>query len=128
EEQIWANLAVMRYSEIKEARLSAIGALLSHANVGIRCQAAQALGMVGPKASSQVQRLINALSDKEDPEVVGCSLIALGAIGGEPMPALVRVDQIARDSKNPALKATAEEVARAIKTGKKKAAPKGPPK
>jgi HEAT repeat protein len=121
-EQIWAQVTIMRLSEITDERLARIGKfLLPSSEPAVRCQAAQALGLIGKKARPQVPNLMAALSDKED-EVVGSCLVALGAIGRDAVAALTRIEQIAKEHKNPAVKSAANEAARLIRGMGKQAA------
>jgi HEAT repeat protein len=128
-EKVWANLTYMRIdNKLNDKRMAAIGSMLRSEDPSVKCQAAQALAMIGSKASAQVELLREGLSDKED-DVVGACLLALGAMGRDAMPAMSRIEQIARDSKNPSLKSAAQDAAKSIQgNAKAGAAPKGPPK
>jgi HEAT repeat protein len=117
--RIWAHVALMRMGKVDEKRLAALGKLLDHKLLGVRCQAARAIGSIGPEASSQIGNLKVALQDKE-PTMVGWAIWALGQMGTAALSAVPAIETVAKKSDNPGLKQFAEEAIKAIQAKKPK--------
>jgi HEAT repeat protein len=89
--RIWGHMAFMRMDKVREKELKPIAALLNHADLMTRVQAAQALGTIGPEAKPVVPELVDALKDK-DPMARYWVALALGSVKARPaqtVPALV---------------------------------------
>jgi HEAT repeat protein len=87
--QIWANFTLMVVRDkVEPKRVAHVGDLLAKCKQPAdRAQAAQALGLMGDKAKSQVPRLVDGLEDP-DPGVAAASMVALaqmGDVGLEPI-------------------------------------------
>lgn len=121
--QIWAHMAIMSiFKKFPKENLDYIAKMLKHDEIGVRCQAALALGTVGRDAKSTIPQLLEALSDKE-PSVVGWSVWALGRMERSAGGALPRLERIAADTRSsPELQRAAAEAIDLI-TGKKKLDP-----
>jgi HEAT repeat protein len=117
--RIWAHVALMRMGKVDEKRLATLGKLLDHKLLGVRCQAARAIGSIGPDASSQIGSLKVALQDKE-PTMVGWAIWALGQMGTAAMSSVPAIEAVAKKSDNPGLKQFAEEAIKAIQAQKPK--------
>jgi HEAT repeat protein len=124
--RIWCQVGVMRMTgKVEQSRVASIAGYLDDPVLGVRCQAARALGGVGLEAKTQVSRLVNKLDDKET-IMVTWVMWALGHIGKEDPSALAKLDQIAKDPKHPLKETAAEtikaihEVAKNVKNNKKK--------
>jgi HEAT repeat protein len=115
--QVWANVTLMvvnpaNREKVDEKLLAHIGKLLLNAADPLaRVQAAQALGLLGEKAASQIKQLEKALDDP-DKEVAVASLTALVQIGRKGLPAVGNV--LADASKDADLRAKAAELLAAL--------------
>jgi HEAT repeat protein len=117
EVQIWGHMAVIALKEgLKEkvdaAHLSAIGKMLDSKELPVRLQAVQALGTLGPKAKSEVPRLIAGLKDPDGNFAAGC-MLALASIGKDSDEAVTAIGKML-DSKEPALRLQAVQALAAL--------------
>jgi HEAT repeat protein len=114
--RIWAHVGVMRMDKIEEKRLAIIGDMLKDPLLGVRCQAARALGTMGPVARSQREKLTLALYDK-DVILVGWAVWALGCMGKDAKDSVDDLKKIAKEAKkdgNEGLKLTINAAIKAI--------------
>ncbi len=120
---LWARVALMRIDKVSETHIRVLGQMLRSTNLAYRVNAANALGMIGPEAKSQVPDLIEALDDKDE-TVIAAAVTALALMGDEAsraIPALMKLTE----GKNEVLKELAKQAVETIKNGgKKKANPK----
>jgi HEAT repeat protein len=118
--RIWANVSYMRAKGIKEERLTFISKLLDHEILGVRCQAARALGMVGPEAKSQISRLKQALKD-ENSIMLGWVFFALENMGPAAKGALSSLETLKKKAvkkEDKALEMAVEKVMKTIRNAK----------
>src|SRR5262249_11293539 len=132
--RIWANVGYMRAKSIEEKRLTFIGKLLDNDILGVRSQAARALGMIGPEAKSQLPRLKMALKD-ENGIMLNWVFFALGNMGPSARGAISSLKALkekAAKKQNKGLEKTVEALIKAIKEAKppkeKKVEKQKPPK
>jgi HEAT repeat protein len=118
--RIWANVGLMRAEGVKEDRLAFIGKLLDHEVLGVRCQAARALGMIGPEAKSQISRLKEALKDKNS-IMLGWIFFALENMGPAAKGALTSLETLKKKAvkkEDKALEMAVEKVMKTIRNAK----------
>jgi HEAT repeat protein len=115
--RIWAQLAVMRMTKIEQKRLAFLGKQLDDQLLGVRCQAAKALGMIGPDARSQLHQLTRALKDKEGLMVLW-TIWALGQMGNKAMAAVPALERLAKETKDKGLQQVIKETVEVIRTNK----------
>jgi HEAT repeat protein len=132
--RIWANVGLMRSEGVKDDRLAFIGKLLDHEILGVRCQAARALGMIGPEAKSQLPRLKKALQD-DNGIMLSWVFFALGNMGPSARGAISSLKDLkkkAAEKKNKGLEKAIEDLIKAIQEAKpvkeKKDEKKKPPR
>jgi HEAT repeat protein len=119
--QVWANVTLMvvnlaeKRGTIDPKNLAHIGNLLLEADDPlVRAQAAQALGMMGEKALSQIKQLVKALDDREK-GVAAASLSALSQMGPKAIPAVG--DVLADKNKDAALRVQAAGLLASLSDG-----------
>jgi HEAT repeat protein len=80
--KIWSRVALMRLDEkfVNDENLGEIAKGLAERDQATQLAAAEALGMVGRSAGSQLSALI-AATDSDDPYVVAAAVQAMGYIG-----------------------------------------------
>jgi hypothetical protein len=117
--QIWAHVGVMRMTKIDPKRLDKIGDFLTDPVLGVRCEAARVLGLIGPDAKSQVRRLVKALDD-QDPLMVTQVITTLAEMGNAAQGAVEKLEELAKNTKDKGLKAGLEAAIKAIQTQPKK--------
>jgi HEAT repeat protein len=119
--RIWAEVGVLRMSKLSSKAwnnaLKAIGSYLKDPILGNRCNAARALGAIGPDAKSQVPKLIKALDDKE-PIMVSWTLWALVEMEQKAKPALPKLEIMVTKTKDPTLKKSIKDAIQTIRYGK----------
>lgn len=114
---LWARVALMRIDKISETHIRVLGQMLRSTNLAYRLNAANALGMIGPEAKSQVPDLIEALGDKDE-TVIGAAITALALMGDEARRAIPTLTKLA-ESKNEVLSGLAKEAVKSINTNAK---------
>jgi HEAT repeat protein len=127
--RVWTNMAIMRLTKIEPKRVSFLGDHLDDQLLGVRCQAAKALGMIGPEAKSEVRKLMHALRDKEGLMVLW-TMWALGQMGNKAKAAIPALERLKKDTKDKGLQSFIDETIKVIKTNKpeKLEQPKAKPK
>jgi HEAT repeat protein len=115
--RIWAEVGVLRMTKVTPKSLNAIGSYLKDPILGNRCNAARALGAIGPDAKSQVPKLIKALDDKE-PIMVSWTLWALVEMEQKAKPALPKLKKMLEKTKDPTLKKSIKDAIQTIRYGK----------
>jgi len=107
--RIWAHMGAMNIAEkVTDAHVSAIAAVLGGADVMGRVHAAQALGMIGPRAKKAISRLTDTLDDKQDEVVMEC-IKALANMKDTAAAALPALQGLAKDtSRHPVLRQAAQ--------------------
>jgi HEAT repeat protein len=90
---LWARVAWMRIEKVEELHLTFIGQMLKNPDAAVCIQAAQALGLIGPDARSQVPRLLEALDDKNDLVSLAAvnALMKMGSDADRALPALTKM-------------------------------------
>jgi HEAT repeat protein len=121
---LWARVALMRIDKISETHVRVLGQTLRSTNLAHRLNAANALGMIGPEAKSQIPDLIEALGDKEETVIVA-AMTALALMGDEASRAIPALQKLT-ESKNEVLRELAKQAIEQIKNGDKMK--KAPPK
>jgi len=117
--QIWAHMAVMSVlHSVTPERIAPVAKMLSHAEVPVRLQAAQALGTIGPKAKSGIPGLVACLADK-DPNVIMVSIWALGRMEDSAFSAVPLLQRLTAPSQPEPIQEAAKEAIKQI-SGKKK--------
>lgn len=111
---LWARVALMRIDKVSEPHLIAIGHLLESSEPFLRIDAANALGLIGPEAKSQVPNLAKALRDKDE-AVVAAAISSLALIGDEARPAIPALQKV-REERNEGLRVLAKEAIDRITT------------
>lgn len=114
---LWARVALMRIDKVSEKDIRAIGQMLRSTDLAHRVNAANALGLIGPEAKSQVPDLIQALEDKDE-GVIAAVITALALMGDEASRAIPALRKVA-EGKNDALGGLAKEAIEKIKHGDK---------
>lgn len=95
--QIWARIAIIGATkDFSATNITPIVKHVSHAEPGVRVQAIQALGAIGPQAKAGVGSIINGLSDS-DPNVQVAAIWALSRMETAAAPALPILERIAND-------------------------------
>jgi HEAT repeat protein len=84
---IWARVAIMRIEKVSEQHLVVIAKYLKSPKVESRIHAARAFATIGPDASTRVQDLVDALSDK-DPTMLFWTCAALAQMGDKAQKAI----------------------------------------
>src|SRR5262249_6703724 len=92
-EQSWAHVAIMRHGKVDDQRVEQVGKRLSYDDLEVRCMAAQALGVIGKEAKSQLPHLLTLLRAKEE-DAAASAMLALGAMGGDAMPAVAPIEAL----------------------------------
>lgn len=97
--QIWANLAIMFYTnKFSDENVAPIVEHLRNGDVVARIEAGQALSAAAPMAKTSIPALIGALGDPE----AGVGMVAIMALGRmEAMQAIPALEKIAADVKSP---------------------------
>jgi HEAT repeat protein len=117
--RIWAQVALMRmevavdkeqYVKSHARRLDWVGKLLTDPILGVRCQAARALGQMGSYAKSQVEKLAEVLEKDKDPIMVGWTVWAIAAMGKEGKPAIPALERLKKESKDEGFKNHLQDV------------------
>jgi hypothetical protein len=125
--RLWADVAVMRMERavVKEKekfqkghakRLDDIGNRLTDPILGVKCQAARAIGQMGPYAKSQVERLADILGEEKDPIMIGWTVWALANIGKAAKPAIPALEKLYKSSKDEGFKLTVEDAIKHIRS------------
>jgi HEAT repeat protein len=117
--QIWAHVGVMRMTKIDPKRLDKIGDFLSDPVLGVRCEAARVLGLIGSDAKSQVRKLVKVLDDK-DPLMLTQVITTLAEMGNAAQGAVERLEKLAKNTKDKGLQAGVEAAIKAIQAQPKK--------
>lgn len=95
--QIWARIAIIGATkDFGASNIAPIAKHVSHIDPGVRSQAIQALGALGPQAKSSVTTLVAALKD-EDQSVQISAMWALGRMETSGASALPILEKIASD-------------------------------
>ncbi|MCI0699703.1 MAG: HEAT repeat domain-containing protein [Planctomycetia bacterium] len=105
--EIWCRLVLMRFdlSEVNEENLNAFAKHLSGADIGVKLQALQALGLMGEGAAKKLDEVIRVLNDKEMPRPVTATTInVLMAMGAAAKPAIPELKKMAAEIKAAAAK------------------------
>ncbi|MFN4259965.1 MAG: HEAT repeat domain-containing protein [Gemmataceae bacterium] len=94
-----AGTAAMALGEMKngftDRHVAMLCLMLKHPQAYVRSNAAQTLGLIGPKAKSRLADLIDALRDPDD-SVLMAVVFALGEIGPEAMPAVPMLTEVTK--------------------------------
>jgi HEAT repeat protein len=104
--------------KVQDSGLEQIAKLLHKGDLLTRNQAAQAIGLVGPRAKDMFPALLSALSDP-DPGVQSWVIWALGRMEGHALKAIPALEKLAADPKSPdGLKKAVKTSIEQIKKGK----------
>jgi HEAT repeat protein len=114
---LWARVALMRIDKVSERDIQVIGNMLRSKDLAHRINAANALGLIGPEAKSQIPDMIQALEDKDEGVIVAVvtALALMGDEAGRAIPALQKL----AENKNEVLSGLAKEAIEKIKKGDK---------
>ncbi len=115
--RIWCHVGVMRMTgKVEGKHLAFIRKMLDDPILGVRCQAARALGVMGPSAKEAVPDLVAALNDR-DVIMIAWAATALGQIGKPANAAVPALEKVAKkyETEHPDLKAGAQAAIAAIK-------------
>jgi HEAT repeat protein len=93
--EIWARVGIMAHEEVSEKELAQIAKYLSDKDLAVRMQAIRALGTIGPKAKSHVEKLIEMLDDKEL-SLAYLAAVALGQMGDAAKKAVPAIEELSK--------------------------------
>jgi hypothetical protein len=116
--RIWSHVGVMRVTKIEEKRLDAIGKMLDDPVLGVKCEAARVLGLIGPEAKSQINRLRRVLGEDRDPIMRKAVIGALAEMGNAAKPAVKDLEAFASNTTDKNMKDLVQEAIKAIKAPK----------
>jgi HEAT repeat protein len=101
---IWAHVCLMRIAnDVSDNQLRALSSFLKSKEVQVRATAARALAVIGPAASSQVDKLIDLLTLDEDPVVLLWVITALENMGDRAKEAIPMLEKL-KQHKDPSIK------------------------
>lgn len=115
--EIWARLVLMRFDpkEINDANLDALAQHLTGAEIGVKIQALNAIGIMGELAAKKIDAVRQVLNEKEQPRPLTAAvinvLVAMGAGAKPAVPDLKKLADAARASFTAAKQKEAEKKA-----------------